>query len=295
MKAYPKIFALGDRYILDILEGSVEITEKVDGSQFAFGLEKGELVCRSKGAVLNIDAPEKMFAAGVDHVKQVRDMLQEGVVFYGEYLQKPKHNVIKYNRIPQNHIALFGMYDEFGGFFRYERVVAAAALLSVDVVPVIFEGLTCGADAIQMLERESFLGGAGVEGIVVKNYAKDLMIGGQVMPIMAGKYVSEKFKEVHAHQWKKEHTGKGKWEDYMDSFRTEPRWQKAVQHLREAGALEGSPRDIGNLIREIQRDVSEEEAENIKAFLWNNFGKDLLRNCVRGMPEWYKETLAAGA
>lgn len=45
---------------------------KIDGSQFSFRLEEdGTLSCRSKGADLIVDAPEKMFAQGVETVKRL--------------------------------------------------------------------------------------------------------------------------------------------------------------------------------------------------------------------------------
>lgn len=49
ISAFPKIFAIGTKYIDSIFDNEVEITEKVDGSQFAFGKIDGEVYCRSKG------------------------------------------------------------------------------------------------------------------------------------------------------------------------------------------------------------------------------------------------------
>ena len=102
--------------------------------------------------------------------------------------------------------------------------------------------------------------------------------------------MSEAFKEKHQ-SWGKENTGKGKWETFKESFRTEARWNKAVQHLRDNGELENAPRDIGVLIKEVHRDIQEEEMDEIKKFLWDELGKDLLRKSTAGFPEWYKEKL----
>ena len=68
-------------------------------------------------------------------------------------------------------------------------------------------------------------------------------------------------------------------------------WQKAVQHLQEAGELEGSPRDIGKLILEVPTDVEKEEVEEIKAILWAWAWPKVRRGLTRGLPEWYKEEL----
>ena len=38
ISSYPKIYSLGHAAILDLLDGRVIVEEKVDGSQFSFGL-----------------------------------------------------------------------------------------------------------------------------------------------------------------------------------------------------------------------------------------------------------------
>jgi len=104
--AFPKIFAIGTDYIRDIFCEEVEVTEKIDGSQFAFGRVNGELYLRSKGAQLYTENPEKMFAEAIAYVGQIQDRLPEGMIFYAEYLKKPKHNTLKYERVPKNHLML---------------------------------------------------------------------------------------------------------------------------------------------------------------------------------------------
>ncbi len=112
------------------------------------------------------------------------------------------------------------------------------------------------------------------------------------MPLMAGKYVSEKFKELHRSGWNKENTGKGKLEVFKMQFNTEARWRKAIQRMAEQDLLTNSPKDIGSLIKSVQQDITEEEGEHIKEFLWKEFSGEVLRYSVRGLPEWYKKTLA---
>lgn len=114
MQAFPKIFAMGTRYIADILKEEVEVTEKVDGSQFGFGKIDGEVICRSKGKIQPLDNPDKMFKEAVEYVLSIEDKLAEGNFYYAEYLQKPKHNNLKYGRIPNNHLILLGFYIEEG-------------------------------------------------------------------------------------------------------------------------------------------------------------------------------------
>lgn len=58
--SYPKVLAIGHRYIQPLFDGSYHTEEKVDGSQFNFGMINGELCARSKGAMLVIDAPDSL-------------------------------------------------------------------------------------------------------------------------------------------------------------------------------------------------------------------------------------------
>ena len=291
-KSFPKIFAIGDRHIQDIFSDFVEITEKVDGSQFGFGKSETELLCRSKGQMLNLEAPEKMFNEAVDYVKSIEGFIRPGNTYYAEYLKKPKHNTLAYDRVPKNHLALFGWICKGEWVDSHEALWSEADRLGVDVVPIIFHGrATDPTEIFDMIDKVSFLGGQKIEGIVVKNYKKSFWIADRLFPIMSGKYVSEKFKEVHGNTWKKENTGKGKWEVFIEKYRSEARWEKAIIHLTEAGNLEHSPRDIGNLIKEVKSDIADEEKENIKDFLWQLFNGELLRKSTAGLPEWYKKRL----
>lgn len=297
LKSFPKIFALGDPIINDIFSEEVEVTEKVDGSQFVFGKVDGQLQMRSKGKELFADAPEKMFKEAINYACAIEDKIPDNTVYYCEYLQKPKHNVLTYERIPQNHLILFGVEENRVFVSNYEQLQKHAEAIKIEVVPCLYKGrIDSLAFFSELLEKDSVLGNVKIEGVVIKNYNRRTYITDRVvLELMSGKYVSEKFKEKHAHNWKTENTGKGKWETYKESFRTEARWQKAVQHLKEKGELDHNPRDIGKLIVEIKKDVTEEEKENIKDFLWKEFGEELLRKVISGFPEWYKEQLAKEA
>ena len=294
IKAFPKIFTIGQDYIKDIFQEDVEITEKIDGSQFSFAKINGELFMRSKGAMIYPENVPDLFKPAVDYVLSIQDKIPDNLVFYCETLKNPKHNVLKYDRIPKNHLVLFGVSDVSQTKFinNYEELCFYADILGVDVVPILYYGKVYDENQLKsFLEQESFLGGTKIEGIVVKNYFRPFLFGGQPIPIMMGKFVSEEFKETHREKWHKEFTPKGRFEAFKESFRTEARWLKAIQHLKEKGELEFSPRDIGKLIAEIMRDIEEEEKETIKEFLWEQFGKEILRYATKGFPEFYKNYL----
>ena len=79
--SYPNVYAIGHAAIRDLLQGDVTVEEKIDGSQFSFGVIDGELQCRSKGKQIIIDAPEKMFTEAVAMAKYISSVLQPGWVY----------------------------------------------------------------------------------------------------------------------------------------------------------------------------------------------------------------------
>jgi hypothetical protein len=139
------------------------------------------------------------------------------------------------------------------------------------------------------METVSFLGGQKVEGLVFKNYHR-FGIDGRVL---MGKFVSERFKEVHNADWKRREPAAKDIKDLLcTAYRTEARWDKAVQHLRERGEYTGTPRDIGSLLKEVQQDIEAECVDEIKEKLWQWVRKDVLRGAAFGLPEWFKRRLA---
>lgn len=290
LSSYPKIFQLGTKYIENIFDGQVEVTEKIDGSQFVFGKINGELLFRSKGAEIYIDNPNKMFEIGVKYIDSIKDTLPDNTIYYSEFLNKKKHNTLCYDRVPKNNIMLFAVSDTMENF--RNPTDEDCELLGVERVPVLFNGVVQDRSMFDsLLETISILGGQKIEGVVVKNYNLPVMMGNIAIPLSSGKYVSESFKEVHNKRWSQEEKSKGKIQLYFDGFRTEARWNKAVQHLKERGELEESPRDIGKLMKEVNLDIIDEEEQNVKEFLWNVYKSDLTRNATRGLPEWYKKKL----
>ena len=292
LKSFPKTFSIGTDYVADIFKEEVEITEKVDGSQFSFGKENGEVLCRSKGQSLH-DGIDNMFKKAVDYVFSIADRIPEGMFLNCEYLMKPKHNTLCYETIPKNHLVLFGASDSTEKYIsNHSKLKEYAELLDIDVIPLVYSGKIENAEELLgMLKRKSYLGGADIEGIVVKNYERKFLLGGQPMPLMAGKYVSEAFKEVHRDRWGAEEKTANKFEVFKQSFRTDARFEKAVQHLAEKGELENSPRDIGKLIKEVISDIEAEEADNIKNWLYDEYKGEIFRCASRGVSEWYKERL----
>jgi hypothetical protein len=291
LNSYPSIYNLGHRAIATLLDAPVLVEEKVDGSQFSFGVVDGEILCRSKGADLHVDAPEKMFTAAVATAKKLAPNLRPGWVYRGEYLAKPKHNTLSYDRIPQDHVILFDVCPGLEEYLSPEAKREEASRIGLEVVPAFFVGKVEGLEHFRsLLDTVSVLGGQKVEGVVIKPLAYDQF--GPDKKVLLGKFVSEHFKEVHAGEWKKENPSTGDViQNLIVQYRTPSRWAKAVQHLREAGQLEDSPRDIGKLFKEVPSDVLKEEADAIKDALFRYAWPHISRGLMAGLPQWYKDEL----
>jgi len=296
IKSYPKILPAVSKYADLIVGRDIQIEEKVDGSFFGFGVdEEGKLHIRSKGQAIEPTAPNDLFRPAVEHVITIQHRLPKGYVFYGETLKTARHNTLEYARVPRNHIALFGVFTDWerSVALPYEEMAEWAGKLDIDVVPLIFRGQLQSLDQLGQLVkegRESFLGGPAMEGVVVKNYNMPMEFSGMIYPFSAFKLVSEAFKEKHSSNpdWKPQ---RDVLEECLEQYRSEARWMKAIQHLREKGELVGEPKDIGPLMKELWEDVLTEEKENFKEELFNIFKKRLASKVQAGFPQFYKEYL----
>jgi hypothetical protein len=297
------IYNLGHRAVTDLFSVPVQIQEKVDGSFFAFGLftpapfdkldpesNTVELRIRSKGAMMIPDAPESLFKPAVKAVKERLHLLHPGWQYRAETLAKPKHNALSYDRVPKDNIILFDVCTDEETYLPYEELCAEAKRLDLEVVPQLYAGRVSDADSLRnYLDTVSVLGGQKIEGFVIKPL---IPLYGPDKKMLFGKFVSEAFKEVHRSAWKESNPGP---KDIVltlgEQYASPARYQKALIHLREAGAIEDSPRDIGKLIREIPGDVRKECEDEIKEALFKYAWPHISRIIVRQVPEWYKDLL----
>lgn len=293
MESYPKIYHVGHRYLEGIFGDPVIVEEKVDGSQFSFGkyLIDGveELRCRSKGAEINLVAPEGMFIKAVETAQKLFPYLRTGFTYRCEYLQKVKHNVLSYDRVPKDYLIIFDIDAGGENYLEWTDKYLEGNRIGLEVVPLLFSGIIKSPEQLRdLLETKSILGGQKVEGVVVKNYDT---FGKDGKPLFA-KFVAESFKEAHKGDWRERNPKQGDIiTQLIERYRTPARWQKAVQHLKEAGQLDNSPKDIGLLIAEAGKDLEAEEKEEIKEYLWKWAWSNIRRGITGGLPEYYKELL----
>lgn len=287
--SYPKIWNVGSIELADFFNEPVTVEEKVDGSQFSFGVFNGEIKVRSKGKELILDAPEKMFIKAIDTVRKLAPNLINNWTYRGEFLAKPKHNALAYDRIPSDNIILFDVNNGEESYLSYEEKKAEAQRLGLEVVPLIYTGMvTTPEQFLAFMDNVSILGGQKIEGVVLKNYTKF----GRDKKVLMAKHVSEAFKEVHKADWKTSNPKSGDILQILsDKYKSDSRWNKAIQHLKERGEYTHSPKDIGSLMKEVQHDLVLECKEDIKDELWKWSKDHILRASVRGLPEYFKEQL----
>lgn len=288
--SYGKVHAFGHRYNQSVLNGSVQVTEKIDGSQISFGIVNGKLCMRSHNQQIDLDAPNDMFKVAVQSIREREHLLRPGLVYRGEFLAKPKHNTLAYERTPDGNIIIFDVEEaQYVYIDSYPHLVYEADNIDLETVPLLYQGqLSTLDECMQLLKASPILGGKMIEGIVIKNYA----IATEMGTLCSAKVVNADFKEKNGANWKKENPNSM---DVIQTlaarYRTEARWEKAVQHLKEDGLLQDAPQDIGPLLKLINQDILDEETDEIKEFLFKWAWKNVSRLVTSGFPEWYKQRL----
>ncbi|GAG06933.1 unnamed protein product, partial [marine sediment metagenome] len=234
IRGYSSPFNLGHRALKELFSGPVTVQEKIDGSQFSFGVKDSELLCRSRGQQIDLGAPG-MFKLAVETARdlEIQGLLKEGWTYRGEFLMKPKHNTLAYERVPRGNVILFDIDRGDQDYLTMAMLVGAATVLDLELVPTWTINAAPSKPSMRQidewLDKDSILGGCKREGLVFKNYER-YDPGSKVL---MGKYVSEKFREKHGKDWKERNpSSKAFIEALTEKYATEARWAKAAQHLR---------------------------------------------------------------
>lgn len=288
--SYPSVFQVGHKAIDALFDGPVVVQEKIDGSQFSWMADADGLHMRSKGVEIYPDAIPDLFDGAVATATSLfnAQKLEMGFVYRGEAIKDRRHNVLEYQRVPPGNIVLYDVEVGLQTFLPPDNLAKYATFLGLDHVPTYVEGEVSGIEELRpLLDKESILGGP-IEGVVIKNYARF----GTDKKILAGKLVRADFLERHADVWgEREQPSKDTIETIIQALRTEARWRKAIQHLREQGVLVNAPQDIGPLLRELDKDLEKEELEFVAGRLLAWAMPKIMRGVKAGFPEWYKGQL----
>ena len=292
LHSYSKVAALGHPQLEGLTDAPVSISEKIDGSQFGFMLTADEMKFRSRGALIYGVEAAGMFKPCVEAVLTLESKLTPNYLYRAEFISKHKHNALKYDRVPAHYLVVFDIEDMNIGPYNFlppAEVRAECACVGLEYIEAYSAQVSSVADLTAEMQKPSMLGGER-EGVVLKRYDLFTRDG----KVMMGKYVSEKYKETHAASWKVGNPGKNDIiTNLITGLRTDARYAKAAQHLRERGELTETVRDIGPLIREVQTDVIAEEADQIRDALYRWAKPQVERGVAGGVVGWYKALLAA--
>ena len=278
---HPKIYRLDAKESQGILDGFVVGTEKIDGSQIGWGVVKGELVIRSKGAYINPECVPGLFKGATETILKAHanGLLKEGQFFYGESVETPRHNRLHYGRVPEGHIVLFGGFDTDGRWFSWGELETWAQKFECERVAILVRGDNVTEEEIETIVQNtsSQLGGI-MEGMVIR-------VADACAEMRWAKYVRPEFKEVQ--KVKKAHAAPiEKISDLFAGYCTESRWHKAWQHLADDGVDMTDKKVIGQFMSEIVRDTLEEEEQEIKDALFKIFRKQFNTAITKGAVEW---------
>ena len=295
IEKYVKVFRVGDRNVKNVFDGQVTVEEKLDGSQFRIYVKDGELTFGSHR--VNFDdehQPDKMFNKAIISAKEHFKDLHGEYMIYCEFISKPRHNTLSYEKTPRGFLIIFDVLNvEINRFLNYDEKKAFGESVYLDVPQLIYEGEGSNITT-DMLEEwanktTSMLGLQIVEGVVIKNYSRthemECFLG---FPLIS-KFVRSTFTEMNHENWKDKKMGV--MEKLSIKYKTVARWDKSIQRLKEEGKLTGEMSDLQYLIPEVSNDILSEEGEEIKKELLNHFIKNLRKSWTGGFAEYYQKVL----
>lgn len=259
---YPKIRELGHSENAGILHQGDEmvVEEKLDGSNFRFCLTKDGIEFGSrtqliaKGDLL-VGENSKMFFPAINYVnKNVNHSeLVDGYIYFGECCI-PHTIQYDWNKIPP--LVGFDIFDLDTGFFlSYEEKVNHFKTIGVICVPLVVKGAWGELNEKDLKVPPSEYYNGIAEGIVIKNYAKQLF----------AKIRTDEFKEKN-----KEVFGGGPKVDrkqlaseyFIKRYCTNARIEKCIHKLVD----DGNELDMAMmplLYKIVYKDIWEEEWEEI--------------------------------
>ena len=297
MKKYPKVLSLGQPLIADIFGHPVEISEKVDGSQCRIQLTDDFVKCGSK----NVNcADEKMFRLAHEQAERIWNeqiwwTFGDEITLFTEFLNKEKHNVLIYGRVPQNNLYLFGAMAD-GKHLQTDELIELAKELQIEP-PCIFASqkiVESQSDIEEYLEIQSVLGNVKVEGVVIKQYHETypaLLASTQAFTgyPMAGKLVRDDFKERLNKEWSAKKQRETPLAKVATEFFTDARFRKAIQHLEDEGKITYEMNNLKYIIPEFYTDLVDEERDEIVKLAMSDFWRQLKRKSDNfAVQEWKK-------
>lgn len=273
------------------------IQEKIDGSQLTFCVPvKGKPRFFNRGKEKVAPYPTvflRTVTALTNHLTSL--YVDSDLIFHGEAVGSPKHNVTVYERVPRFAYVLFGV-QRGATYLGLTEARKIARRYGLEFAAVIYENSDDNvhpADKIAEImnpeqgQLDSFLGGKA-EGIVLKHPTYVNRKG--KTSVSKFKFVYPQFKEVHRKkQAKHAQTPDEFLSDLVSWFHTEAWMRKAAFRLRDNEQIDLACTDIkqrkrdGKRVqREMARDIREECETLLREELWQFLGPWIIQRVVEG-------------
>ena len=259
----------------------IHIEEKFDGSQFSYMLaHDSTLFCWSKNEQLDLDVvlqnSKHLFHEAVKLAFEKRKT--PGVVYICEYFKRGKHNRLNYNFITEPTLIVLNAFNVFDHIWMANETPCLAQQP--------WKNLKLHLDCF--LINKSKFGECQIEGIVLKQYSKDMK------EMKMAKIVNQEFKEISTHKIKSEH-----YEETLHSlaiklvekYRTEARFYKAIQHLTESGVVINDMKDVSAVIKELHHDIVAECNDDMRQIFEEQLTKLIKRHIGKNVATWLQNYL----
>lgn len=163
---------LSDKEVKHLLNGTVTITEKVDGANTGVFRKKGKMYLQKRRAPVDDSHPQfKFFQRWYWDNYEKLDLLPDNTVTYGELLRCV--HTIYYDKLPDWWL-VYDIYDlDKDRYLDWNTIEDICSKCDISTVPLIFIG-NVDKNILEKLMPGASLYGDIAEGMVVKNYKKQL-------------------------------------------------------------------------------------------------------------------------
>jgi hypothetical protein len=289
---------------------------KLDGSQcsFAWCADKpeGDRLVMFCGSSFCIDNCTFIEAKKILTMLSETGILNPKLMYHGEFISKPQHNVVVYERIPRYYIALYDIQEiETKRWFNEDEIQEECNRTGFEKTQCFWDNRTCKGtagflvnetnstngkvndpiafaeliiDAIEKGLLTSTLGGKNIEGTVFKHRTY-YNIDKKITTCRKRKYVTKQFKEKQKKKGKKLSAPKVKVSEYIDwigHFWDVPaRFRKAYQRLRDSDRTLEEKAILAHsmefLHASLDADFEKESIPEVSAYLQGDFPRKCLK------------------
>jgi hypothetical protein len=273
------------------------VQEKIDGSQFSFckaadsSVAPVNFFCKGNPKRTG----DALFNKGIAVVSMLHDKLNPELVYHSEYMSKPRHNAVTYDRLPKYYCVVYDIRHIISGqFFSPAELQVECDRLGLECVALLFDNsvtrdTTLDAKAVaedliaQIMDGRlaSCLGTNKPEGVVLKchNFMKEATheLGTTTTSNTKLKFVTSAFKERKSTKIPKTKADSLTPSQFLRSvgslYDTQPRLRKGIQRMRDIRNLqcESSAEYREELEKDLDEDLIKEYGDMLKVTITAEF------------------------